>query len=279
MEDLGLPHRLIAAGEEPLGEMANVYNKMKTLRGIIDSLDQTEIKLIRDSPLGGLLDFPNKPAWSANFGLFLYGRQLDIAKSNEIGWLSFSACVDHSNIQSFTLVDLPANSSVINNDVINPEASQQEADSDSSTQSGGSNHSIASPGEEADSESQGVGQMGSEPMQADVPSQSSVVGNPGERSKRLRTRSSKLDGRFQFDKKTKLLVGHPSPIATLPTVSIDPEERFNNSMKKLKAISSISLGDGAHAVGEMDDCVEFLPDSIDAETKKLVSALILAGVP
>ncbi|CAE5967576.1 unnamed protein product [Arabidopsis arenosa] len=247
MEDLGLPHRLIGAGEEPLGERANIYNKMKTLRGIIDSLDQTEIKLIRDSPLGGLLDFPNKPAWTANFGLFLLGLQLDIAKSNEI--------------------DLPANSSVINNDVINPE-------------SGGSNHSIASPGEEADSESQGVGQMGSEPMQADVPSQSSVVGNPGERrSKRLRTRSSKLDGRFQFDKKTKLLVGHPSPIATLPTVSIDPEERFNNSMKKLKAISSISLGDGAHVVGGMDDCVEFLSDSIDAETKKLVSALILAGVP
>ncbi|KAG7559908.1 hypothetical protein ISN45_Aa05g014760 [Arabidopsis thaliana x Arabidopsis arenosa] len=239
---------------------ANVYNKMKTLRGIIDSLDQTEIKLIRDSPLGGLLDFQNKPAWTVNFGLFLLGLQLDIAKSNEI--------------------DLPANSSVINNDVINPEASQQEADNDSSTQSGGSNHSIASPGEEADSESQGVGQMGSEPMQADVPSQSSVVGNPRERrSKRLRTRSSKLDGRFQFDKKTKLLVGHPSPIATLPTVSIDPEERFNNSMKKLKAISSISLGDGAHAVGGMDDCVEFLPDSIDAETKKLVSVLILAGVP
>lgn len=48
--------------------------------------------------------------------------------------------------------------------------------------------------------------------------------------------SSKLDGRFQFDKKTKLLVGHPSPIATLSTGCIDPEERFNNSMKKLKAV-------------------------------------------
>ncbi|XP_020887195.1 uncharacterized protein LOC110230013 [Arabidopsis lyrata subsp. lyrata] len=34
-----------------------------------------------------------------------------------------------------------------------------------------------------------------------------------------------------------------------------------------------------HAAGGMDDCVEFPPDSIDAETKKLVSAIILAGVP
>ncbi|KAG7533271.1 hypothetical protein ISN45_Aa08g009090 [Arabidopsis thaliana x Arabidopsis arenosa] len=52
MEDLELPHRLIAAGEAPLGEKANVYNKMKTLRGIIDSLDEDEIKylLLPSSP-------------------------------------------------------------------------------------------------------------------------------------------------------------------------------------------------------------------------------------
>ncbi|CAL9217117.1 unnamed protein product, partial [Arabidopsis halleri] len=110
------------------------------------------------------------------------------------------------------------------------QASQQEADSDSSTQSGGSNHSIASPGEEADSESQGVSQMGSEPMQ---------------------------DSQIQIQHDVHVSI--PSPLVT----------------EKV----SISLGDGAHAVGEMDDCVEFLPDSIDAETKKLVSALILAGVP
>lgn len=73
-------------------------------------------------------------------------------------------------------------------------------------------------------------------MQGDVPSQTSVVGNNGgRRSKRLRTRSTKLDGRFQFDKKTKLLVGHPSPIANT-SGCLDPEERFNRSLKKLKAI-------------------------------------------
>jgi len=56
----------------------------------------------------------------------------------------------------------------------------------------------------------------------------------GRRSKRLRTLSSKLDGRFQYDKKTKLLVGHPSPV--INQVNVDPEERFQNSLKKLKAI-------------------------------------------
>ncbi|KAG7536772.1 Ulp1 protease family C-terminal catalytic domain [Arabidopsis suecica] len=103
MEDLDLPHRLIAAGEEPLGERVNVYNKMKILNGIIDSLDATEINLIRDSPLGGLLDFPNKPAWSASFGLYLLGRQLDIAKANEI-WVVYAGTPVRFSLREFHLV-------------------------------------------------------------------------------------------------------------------------------------------------------------------------------
>ncbi|KAG7552821.1 Ulp1 protease family C-terminal catalytic domain [Arabidopsis thaliana x Arabidopsis arenosa] len=103
MEDFDLPHRLIAAGEEPLGERVNVYNKMKTLNGIIDSLDATEINLIRDSPLGGLLDFPNKPAWSASFGLYLLGRQLDIAKANEI-WVVYAGTPVRFFLREFHLV-------------------------------------------------------------------------------------------------------------------------------------------------------------------------------
>ncbi|CAD5324722.1 unnamed protein product [Arabidopsis thaliana] len=72
-----------------------------------------------------------------------------------------------------------------------------------------------------------------------VQTQNSAVANHGgRRSKRKRNISSKLDARFQFDKKTKLLVGHPSPNAT---PSLDPKERFNCSLKKLKAISSIAL--------------------------------------
>ncbi|XP_020883624.1 uncharacterized protein LOC9316817 [Arabidopsis lyrata subsp. lyrata] len=103
MEDPELPHRLIAAGEVPLGERANVYNKMKTLRGIFDALDDDEITFIRDSSLAGLLDFPNKPAWSASFGLFLLGRQLDISKSNEI-WVIFAGTPIRFSLREFYLV-------------------------------------------------------------------------------------------------------------------------------------------------------------------------------
>lgn len=58
----------------------------------------------------------------------------------------------------------------------------------------------------------------------------------GRRSKRLRTISSKLDGRYQYEKKTKLLVGHPSPLMSGKSAPVDPEERYQNSLKKLKAV-------------------------------------------
>jgi len=58
----------------------------------------------------------------------------------------------------------------------------------------------------------------------------------GRRSKRLRTLSTKLDGRFAYGKKTKILVGHPSLVVNKGNDLVDTEERFQNSMKKLKAI-------------------------------------------
>ncbi|KAL9858955.1 putative Ulp1 protease family catalytic domain, papain-like cysteine peptidase superfamily [Arabidopsis thaliana] len=57
--------------------------------------------------------------------------------------------------------------------------------------------------------------------------------NQGRKSKRPRTLSSKLDGRFHFDKKTKLLVGHPSPLLSAGEVVSDPEERYHRSLSKL----------------------------------------------
>ncbi|CAL9225995.1 unnamed protein product, partial [Arabidopsis halleri] len=142
---------------------------------------------------------------------------------------------------------------------VNNEEGQQEGASQSftgdSTQSGGSVNSSSSVGVIEDSQTRAddptegnsdkvVGAM-ERGQEQEVASQSSVVAVPSwRRSKRLRTISTKLDGRFQFDKKTKGLVGHPSPanIPKPPVSAIDPEERFNNSMKKLKAISSVSLG-------------------------------------
>lgn len=50
----------------------------------------------------------------------------------------------------------------------------------------------------------------------------------------MQTFSIKLDGKYHYDKKNKLLVGHKSPMITEANGVSDLEERFQNSMKKLK---------------------------------------------
>jgi len=53
MDDVELPNRLVAFGEEPLGKRVNVYHKIKTLSGIINALDEQERSFILNSSLGG----------------------------------------------------------------------------------------------------------------------------------------------------------------------------------------------------------------------------------
>ncbi|CAD5332914.1 unnamed protein product [Arabidopsis thaliana] len=58
------PLRLIAFGEEPRGERVNVYQKMKTLCGIFNALDDGERQYLSRSLFARLLEFPNNPACS-----------------------------------------------------------------------------------------------------------------------------------------------------------------------------------------------------------------------
>ncbi|EOA12311.1 hypothetical protein CARUB_v10007950mg [Capsella rubella] len=46
----------------------------------------------------------------------------------------------------------------------------------------------------------------------------------------------------RYDKKTKVLVGHPSSIEKDSNIAVNPEERYQNSLKQLKAARTISLG-------------------------------------
>ncbi|CAD5324614.1 unnamed protein product [Arabidopsis thaliana] len=80
MEAVELPNRLIAFGEEPLGKRVNVYHKIKTLSGIINALDEQERSFILNSSLGGLLDFPNEPAFSSSFGLLLLKEDVTVER-------------------------------------------------------------------------------------------------------------------------------------------------------------------------------------------------------
>ncbi|KAG7640664.1 Ulp1 protease family C-terminal catalytic domain [Arabidopsis suecica] len=81
--------------------------------------------------------------------------------------------------------------------------------------------------------------------------------NQGRKSKRPRTLSSKLDGRFHFDKKTKLLVGHPSPFLSIGELASDPEVRYQRSLSKIKGKSSIStVGEASLPHKEIFDIIE-----------------------
>lgn len=100
MTDLDLPNRIISFGEEPLGERVNVYNKMKTL---FDALDEEEREWLSRTPFHSLLEFPNKPAWSASFGLFLLSRQLEISKPYEI-WVIFGGTPVRFSLREFKIV-------------------------------------------------------------------------------------------------------------------------------------------------------------------------------
>ncbi|XP_020875756.1 uncharacterized protein LOC110226987 [Arabidopsis lyrata subsp. lyrata] len=131
---------------------------------------------------------------------------------------------------------------------------------------------VASPREDSDEDftTPPPSKVGKAPLQDDG-NANDLDGMIGRRSKRVRTLSTKLDGRFQYEKKTKLLVGHPSPVINQANISVDPEERFQNSLKKLKAISSISFCGGV-ALSNKD-----ILDLIDRKknlSSKVMDALI-----
>ncbi|KAG7564153.1 Ulp1 protease family C-terminal catalytic domain [Arabidopsis suecica] len=98
-----LPPRLIAFGHEPRGERVNVYQKMKTLCAIFNALDDGERQFLSRSTFGQLLEFPNKPAWSASFGIFILGRQLEVAKPNDI-WVLFAGIPIRFSLREFKIV-------------------------------------------------------------------------------------------------------------------------------------------------------------------------------
>ncbi|KAG7593760.1 Ulp1 protease family C-terminal catalytic domain [Arabidopsis thaliana x Arabidopsis arenosa] len=103
MPPILLPPRLIAFGHEPRGDRVNVYHKMKTLCAIFNALDDGERQFLSRSTFGQLLEFPNKPAWSASFGIFILGRQLEVAKPNEI-WVLFAGIPIRFSLREFKIV-------------------------------------------------------------------------------------------------------------------------------------------------------------------------------
>ena len=76
---------------------------MKTLFGIFNALNDGERQYFCRSTFARLLEFSNNPAWSASFGIFILGRQLEVAKSNEI-WVLFAGTPIRFSLREFKIV-------------------------------------------------------------------------------------------------------------------------------------------------------------------------------
>ncbi|CAN7135736.1 unnamed protein product [Brassica rapa subsp. narinosa] len=67
MENLRLPERMFAYGEEPNGERVNTYHKPKRIEIILDALDPEEVEFLRNSTFGKIISLAENLSFSAGF--------------------------------------------------------------------------------------------------------------------------------------------------------------------------------------------------------------------
>lgn len=89
MEEMQLPERMFAAGEEPTGERVNTYHKPKRIESIIDALEPDEVEFMRNSTFGKIISQAENPSFSGTFGQFVIVRMLKVKKKYEI-WFLFA---------------------------------------------------------------------------------------------------------------------------------------------------------------------------------------------
>ncbi|XP_013598173.1 PREDICTED: uncharacterized protein LOC106306195 isoform X3 [Brassica oleracea var. oleracea] len=78
-----MPSRMFAIGEEPVGIRVSPYHKPYCISKILSALDENEVKSVRVSPFGKLVEIVEKPPFSRCFRWFLMSRHLKISKKHE----------------------------------------------------------------------------------------------------------------------------------------------------------------------------------------------------
>ncbi|RIA05305.1 hypothetical protein BRARA_K00402, partial [Brassica rapa] len=100
---LPLPPRMFALGEEPEGVRVTPYHKPTSIRKILNALGPDEVRRIKETPFGKLVEIADKPPYSGRFGRFLISRQLKVGKKNEV-WFIFAGKPVRFSIREFALV-------------------------------------------------------------------------------------------------------------------------------------------------------------------------------
>lgn len=102
-EHPNFPERMFAIGEEPVGIRVTPYHKPSVISKIFNALEEDEIRFIRDSSFGKLIEIAEKPSFSGRFGRFLFSRQLKVLKKREV-WFIFAGKPIRFSIREFALV-------------------------------------------------------------------------------------------------------------------------------------------------------------------------------
>ncbi|KAJ4906732.1 Uncharacterized protein Rs2_10390 [Raphanus sativus] len=103
MDRLSLPHRMFAAGEEPLGERINSYHRTRRTEMLIKALEPEELDFLRQSTFGKILDIYENPPFSGAFGQYIIVRLL----KDEIA-LSQSSVAIRGYVEALQLVMIAA---------------------------------------------------------------------------------------------------------------------------------------------------------------------------
>ena len=103
MEDLRLPERMFAAGEEPNGERVNTYHKPKRIESILEALDPEEVEFLRNTTFGKIISQAENPSFSGIFGQFVIVRMLRVKKKYEI-WFLFAGRPIRMSLHEFAHV-------------------------------------------------------------------------------------------------------------------------------------------------------------------------------
>lgn len=83
MEEIMLPPRMFAAGDELLRERVNSYHKLKTTRKILAALETEELGFIRNSTYGRIIAIDEQLPFSGAFGQYVVVRILKVNKKYE----------------------------------------------------------------------------------------------------------------------------------------------------------------------------------------------------
>ena len=97
------PDRMFAMGDEPLGIRVTPYHKPSCISKILNALEEEEVRFVRESPFGKLIEIAEKPSFSGRLWRFLFSRLLKIRKKHEV-WFLFAGKPIRFSIREFTLV-------------------------------------------------------------------------------------------------------------------------------------------------------------------------------